>query len=155
MDFQISALDRAQFADLFELSDEELITRGAMRVVADKQPGFPCRVSLADAEPGENVLLVHYEHLSVNTPYRASHAVYVRSTATQARPEVNEIPEMLRSRVLSLRGFDRHGMLKQADLAEGQLLSSRIEEILGNADVEYVHLHFAKAGCYAARVDRV
>ena len=155
MDFQISALDRAQFAHLFELSDEELMARGAMRVVADKQPGFPCRLSLADAEPGENVLLVHYEHLSVNTPYRASHAVYVRSTATQARPEVNEIPEMLRSRVLSLRGFDGHGMLKQADLAEGEILRSRIKEMLGNADVEYVHLHFAKAGCYAARVDRV
>jgi hypothetical protein len=152
--FQISALDRAQFANLFELSDQELKARRALRVVADKKPGFPCRISLADAEVGEELLLVHYEHLSAHTPYRASHAVYVRPQAAQAQPAINEIPEMLRTRILSLRGFSEDGLLKEADLAEGAVLAPAIEKMLANPEIAFLHLHFAKAGCYAARADR-
>lgn len=154
MAFQISALDRAQFADLFELSDEQLKERGAIRVRADRRSAFPCRVSLADAELGEDVLLINYEHLAVNTPFRASYAIYVRPKANQAHPEKNQIPEMLRSRILSLRGFDRQDMLKAAEIAEGQVLETALEQMFSDAAVAYIHVHFAKAGCYAARVDR-
>jgi hypothetical protein len=155
MGFQISALDRAQFEHLFGLSDEELKSRKARRVVADKKPGFPCRVSLADAEIGEQVLLVHYEHQPAETPFRSSHAIYVRPSAKQAHLARNEVPEALRSRVLSLRGFDQEGMLQAADLAEGNALETAIEQIFTDPRVAYIHLHFAKPGCYAARVDRV
>jgi len=111
-------------------------------------------VSLADAELGEDVLLVHYEHQSAETPFRASHAVYVRPDADEAKPELNEVPALLRSRILSLRGFDEAGMMVHADLADGQELESAIEQVFAVPEVAYIHLHYAKPGCYAARVDR-
>src|SRR5690348_11586725 len=103
MGFRVSGLGREEFAPLFELSEAQLAAQGIVRRVADRRPGFPCRVSLQDAEPGETLLLLNYEHLPVTSPYRARHAIYVRENAQTATPAVNEIPEVLRTRLLSLR----------------------------------------------------
>ena len=154
MTFRISALPITPFVPLFDLSDEELRQLGARRCVADSKPGFPCRVSLKDAEVGETLLLVNYEHQTANSPYRASHAIYIRKGATQAKPADGEIPDVLRSRLLSVRGFDKDGMMMEADVIEGRKLDGVIEKMLGNEKISYLHLHNAKPGCYAARVDR-
>ena len=155
MSFHITALKRSQFEYLFQLPEEELASRRAVRMVATKKPGFPCRVSLADAEPGEDVILVHHEHQSVDTPFRSSHAVFVRPNATPAELKPNEVPEMLRSRILSLRAFDNAGMLIASDLADGTDLELSLQKMFENPAAAYIHLHFAKPGCYAARADRV
>jgi len=155
MPFRISALPKSQFEPFFAMSAEELASHGALRQTATKKPGVPCRISLTDAEVGEEVLLLHYEHLSVDTPFRSSHAIYIRPAAGQAQPGPNEVPDFFRSRVLSLRAFDAGGMMVEADLADGQELEPAIERLLAGAQVAYLHLHFAKPGCYAARVDRV
>jgi hypothetical protein len=154
MSFRISALPTARFKPLFALSDEELATRGAMRRIVDKCPGFPCRVSLVDAQVGEVVLLINYEHQTASSPYRASHAIFVRENAREARPEVGEVPQVLRSRLLSVRGFDEKGMMIDADVVDGREIEPAIERLLANARISYLHLHNAKPGCYAARVDR-
>jgi hypothetical protein len=154
MSFRISALPTARFKPLFALSDEELATRGAMRRIVDKCPGFPCRVSLVDAQVGEVVLLTNYEHQSASSPYRAAHAIFVRENAHEARPQVDEVPRALRSRLLSVRGFDEKGMMIDADVVDGREIEPAIERLLANARISYLHLHNAKPGCYAARVDR-
>jgi hypothetical protein len=105
------------------LPDTELATRQAVRVTADRHPGFPCRVSLRDARAGETLLLLNYEHLPVATPYRSRHAIYVRENAAEARLEVDEIPEVLRTRLLSLRSFDDAGMMIDADVVQGRDLA--------------------------------
>lgn len=155
MPFRITALPLASFAPLFALDDAPLAARGHRRVTADAQPGFPCRVSLVDAVPGENLILAHFEHQPAATPFRASHAIYVREAAVEAHPDVDEVPALLRSRTLSLRGFDAEGMLRAADLAEGYAAEPAIEAMLADPVVAYIHLHYAGPGCYAARVDRV
>ena len=154
MPFRISALPAAPFAPLFRLSDAELARLGALRRVADRTPGFPCRVSLRDAEPGETVILVHHEHQPADTPYRAGHAIYVREGAVEARPAVGEVPEVLRRRLLSVRAFDADGMMTAADVVDGGALEPAIERMLADPAVAYLHLHNAKPGCYVARVDR-
>jgi Protein of unknown function (DUF1203) len=154
MNFQISGLPLAQFAPLFSLSDEQLQAHNAVRRIADKNPGFPCRVSLRDAEPGESVLLLNYEHHAVATPYRSSHAIYVRETARQATLAVGEIPPVLSSRLLSVRAFDGAGFMVGADVVQGADLASAISKFFSDSAVAYLHLHNAKPGCYAARVDR-
>ena len=85
MSFRISGLPAAPFVPLFALSEAELRRHRAVRRVADRTPGFPCRVSLRDADPGETVLLVHFEHQPADTPYRAGHAIYVREGAGQKK----------------------------------------------------------------------
>jgi len=155
MDFRITGLPAAEFAPLHTLADAELAQRGALRCRVDAEPGFPCRVSLRDAALGEQVLLVNYEHLPVATPYRSRHAVYVRQAAQEARLAPNEIPGMLARRLLSLRAFDARGMMIDADVFEGGALAQGIRRLLGAAAASYLHVHFAKRGCYAARVERL
>lgn len=154
MPFQITALPLERFQPFFGLSDAALADRGVLRRVADQTPGFPCRVSLEDAAPGEPVLLLNYEHQPAPTPYRASHAIYVRQSAVQARPEIDEVPEMLRSRLLSTRAYDRHGMMVAADVTDGRELETSVARLFENEAAAYLHLHNARPGCYAARVDR-
>ena len=154
MTFRIAALPRDTFAPLFTLPDDALAARQARRVVAQAGGGYPCRVSLRDAEPGETLLLVHHEHQSADTPFRASHAIYVRESATEAHPVPGDVPDLFRSRLLSLRGFDAEGMMQDADVVDGRALEPAIAAMFAEPMVAYIHLHYAKPGCYAARVDR-
>jgi len=144
----------AQFAPLFGLSDTELAKRDIVRHTADKSPGFPCRVSLLDAAPGETLLLLNFEHLAVASPYRSRHAIYVREYAEEAHVATDVVPEVLRRRLLSLRAFDGRGMLLDADVVDGREVEGLIERMFGEPGVEYIHVHNAKPGCFAARVDR-
>ncbi len=154
MTFQIAGLDPAPFAPLFALSDAELAERGAVRRVADRKPGFPCRVSLADAEPGETLILLNHEHLPVDSPYRATHAIYVREGVEVAHPAPGEVPEVLRLRLLSVRAFDTAGMMVDADVADGHVIEPVIDRMFADPAVAYIHLHNAKPGCFAAQVNR-
>ena len=79
MRFRITGLPAEHFAHLFTLSDAELAAQGAVRRVADaRNPGYPCRISLTDSQPGDELVLVNYEHHAVDSPYRMRFAVYVR-----------------------------------------------------------------------------
>ncbi len=154
MTWVIRGLDPAPFAPLYGLSDEALATRGAVRRRADSKPGFPCRVTLEDAEPGEDLILVGYEHLPVDSPYRASYAIFVREGATEAAEYRDEVPLQLSRRLLALRAFDRDGMLLKGDVIEGSELAGRIEPWLADPAVAYLHAYNARPGCFAARIDR-
>jgi hypothetical protein len=155
MDFRIAGVSAARFTHLFGLADDELARHRAVRRVCDEKPGFPCRVSLADAEPGERVLLVNFEHLDVDSPYRASHAIYVREREQETFEAVNEIPEALRTRLLAIRGFDSQGMMLAAEVVEGRAADPLIRRYLANPEIAYLHAHYARRGCFAARIDRV
>ncbi len=154
MGFQVSALSIDQFSHLFGQDGEVLAQSRVQRVIADDCPGYPCRVSLQDAAIGESMLLMNYEHQSAASPYRSSHAIYVREFASQARPGKNEIPESLRIRLLSVRSFDNSGMMLEADVIDGRRLERLIDQLFDNDAVDYLHVHSAKRGCYAARVER-
>lgn len=153
MPFRITGLAPEPFQHLFALSDAELAARGAVRRIADRKPGFPCRISLTDAEPGQEVILTHFEHHAVASPFRASHAIYIRR-GEQRHEAVDQVPEQLRLRVLSVRAFDRAGMLVDADIVDGHALEPVIARLLGDPQTDYLHVHYAKPGCYAARIDR-
>ena len=155
MDFEISALEKDEFSHLFGLDDKTLAKHGARRMKVDSNPGYPCRVTLKDAEIGETVLLLNYEHLAVDTAYRSSHAIFVREGASTRSPIVNQIPDQLKSRLLSIRAFDADGMMVDADVVDGTGCEPLIQRMLDDRRVDYLHIHNARRGCYAARVDRV
>jgi hypothetical protein len=152
--FQISALRRDAFEELFSLDDAALTARGARRYLADRKPGFPCRVSLQDAEPGETVMLVNYCHQPANSPYRAVGPIFVRAAAETASLPPDTVPPLLRTRLLSVRGYDAHDLLTAADVVEGTQLESMLVRTFADERIGYIHIHFAKPGCYACRVDR-
>lgn len=154
MSFQIHALPADTFAPLFALSDEELRARDIRNVVADDRPVYPCRVSLQDATGGERLLLLPYDHHRVAAPYRASGPVYVREAATQAHPAVGEVPAQLRTRLLSLRAYDPRGMMVWADVVPGTEVEAGLAALFAIERTAYIHIHYAKPGCYACRVER-
>lgn len=152
--FQIIPLSIERFSSLLSQSDEELRRIGGRRMVADKQPGYPCRVSLVDAEPGEEVLLVPFTHLGVDTPYRSSGPIFVRVNATTASLEVDEIPMMLQTRLLSVRAYDAAGMMLASEVLNGSELAENIRRFFSDSRIEYLHVHNARPGCYNCRVER-
>lgn len=153
--FRIQALPAEPFAALFALDDAALHARGARHVVVDACPGFPCRVSLQDALPGETVVLLHHLDHDVDSPYRASGPVFVRHDAARAEPEVDVVPQLFRNRLLSVRGYDADGRnLRGADVVSGTELESAIHNLFEDPQIAYLHLQHARAGCHAALATR-
>jgi len=154
MSFRITGLPAERFAHLFALSDAELAAEGAVRRVADaRNPGYPCRISLTDSRPGDELVLVNYEHHAVDTPYRMRFAIYVRK-GEETYDRVGEVPEQLRLRTLAARAFDTKGMMVSFELVQGRELEAAIERLFADPRADYLHIHFAAPGCYAARVER-
>ena len=154
MSFQIHALAAEPFAKYFSYTNEQLAACGAQLHTVTESPGTPCRVSLADAQVGETVVLLNYEHQPYNTPYRATHAIFVRQGGGQAMPATNDVPDVLSSRLLSIRGFDETHNMRVADVVDGVELGAALDEMFGTQDVAYIHIHNAKQGCYAAHATR-
>jgi hypothetical protein len=154
MSFRILGLDPQPFHHLFGLSDDDLAAQGAKRYVVDQKPGFPDRVEVRDLEPGETAILLNYTHQPADTPYRASHAIFVREGAERRYEAIDSIPEVLRLRSLSLRAFDPDHMLADADVVDGEEAKTAIERFFANPQVAYIQAHYAGPGCYAARIER-
>jgi len=154
MTYRITGLPATEFSHLFGLDDDSLAATGAKRYIVDKRPGFPDRIEMRDLEAGERALLVNYTHHAAATPYRSSHAIFVREGAVERYDRTNEIPEVLRIRLLSVRSFDRAGMMIDADVLDGSDLEAAIARFFARGDAAFLHVHNAKRGCFAARVDR-
>jgi len=154
MTYKISGLEPSQFSHLIGRSDAHLAAHNAARVTADKDRGFPCRVSLDDAKAGETLILVHHVSHDVATPYRSAYAIYVRENAVVAATYEDETPPVFEGRPLGLRGFGADGNLKNALLALPGEADTKIRELLVNPDIAYIDAHNAAHGCFAARVER-
>ena len=154
MDFQIKPLDGTQISHLFDLSDAQLAARNACRQTVTANPGTPCRVSLQDAKVGETVILFNHQHQPEASPYQASHAVFVRQNAQQANPAINEVPQVISSRLISLRYFDKANMMIDADVVQGADVAQYLSQAFEDTEIAYIHIHNAKPGCFAASAHR-
>jgi hypothetical protein len=153
MTYRISGLDPQRFAPLHSLSDEELAAQGIFRMQVTACPGFPCRISLDDAEPGGTVLLLN--HASVpEGPYAATHAIFVREGASAAASFHDQVPPALERRILSLRAFDANHMMVDAALVQAGEADAAIRRLFEQSVVAYIHAHNAVRGCFAAVVER-
>ena len=152
MTYRITGLDPAPYKPLFKLSDDELAKRGIVRMTVTQKPSFPCRVSLVDRDIGEDVLLLNHVSNEAENPYRAAHAIFV---ADAGQGEfVDEIPPVFDGRVLSLRGFDKAGMMADAVLAHPGEAEAAILRLFENPEIETIHAHNATRGCFSAKIER-
>lgn len=154
MNFRISGLSPEPFRHLFGLSENELALKGVKRYVADKKPGFPDRIAMRDVDLGERVLLLNHVCQPADTPYRATHAIFVGEGSEVPYDRVGEIPEVMRVRLLSLRAYDAQHMMIDADVVDGQEVEPVIHRLLANPQVAYIHAHNAKRGCYSGLIER-
>ncbi len=154
MSFRITGLPADAFADLRGLDDAALAARGVRRVTADTFPGYPCRITLEDAQPGESLLLLNWTHLDGDTPYRGNGPIFVRETARETFEATGVVPLQQSRRTLSVRAYDAAGFMRHGRVVPGEALEAQIGELFADAEVAFLHLHNAGRGCYAARVDR-
>ena len=152
MAYRIEGLARQRFADLEALSDTALAERGAIRLTADSERGYPCRVSLDHAAPGESVLLLNHVSNDAPTPYRTAFAIFVRERRGDAAVYVDRLPPVLEGRMLSLRGYDAAGMLREALLTSEP--EAGIERLFAEPEIESIHAHTAAYGCFLAKIGR-
>ncbi len=154
-DFIIQSLNKEEFEDLFSLGDNELKKQGIIKMIADEKPGFPCRVSLEDADIGEEVLLLTYNFHQTQSPYQASGPIFVRRNAETALLHTNQIPVMLHHRLLSVRNYDNKSMMKGSAVIEGKHLAEHLSGTFDGTAISYIHIHNAKAGCYNCVAKRI
>ena len=153
MTYVVRGLDPAPYRPLFGLPDEELAERGIVRMTVDGN-GYPCRVSLTNRAIGDSVLLVNHVSHDVANPYRASHAIFVTEADEQAAQYVDQVPPVFETRVLSLRGFDRDGIMADAILTQPGEADAGIRELFANPAIETIHAHNATRGCFSAKIER-
>jgi Protein of unknown function (DUF1203) len=152
--FRLVGLPFEPFAPLFKLSDAHLSVKGAIRVIARQTPGYPCRVSLEDAEVGEELLLLRYQHQPGNSPYRASGPIYVRRHAIPRVLKPGEAPEYVTRRLISVRAYDSAHRMLNAEVCDGIHVAAEIQRQFRDKRIAYIHLHNAKPGCFSCRVIR-
>lgn len=153
--FQLKGIDHKPFAPLFELSDKELEAQGIRRSIADRNAAYPCRVSLQDAEIGDELLLLPYHHHRVDSPYQASGPIYIRRGQKQKVLAPNVIPDYVSRRLISIRAYNLKHMMVTANVCEGDEVAGVLDRVFDDSAVAYVHLHNAKQGCFSCLVDRV
>ena len=154
MTYEVRGLDPGPFAPLFAMDEGQLAERRAVRVRAAASAGFPCRVSLRDADEGDELMLVHHVNHDVETPYRNAFAIYVRKDAAAPARYVDECLPVFAGRQIALRAYDAAGMLAKARLALPGEADARIRELLEDPVVSYIDAHNAAYGCFAARIER-
>ena len=147
MTYQITGISPDQLANIARAP-------GTVRVRASGKPGFPCRVTLEDAEPGEELLLFHHVSHDVDSPYRSSYAIYARTGATIAAHYVDAVPPIFFGRPLGMRAFGTDAMLKTACLSMPGEADKSIRQLFKLDEIAYIDVHNAAHGCFAARVER-
>ncbi|WP_323038434.1 DUF1203 domain-containing protein [Gemmobacter sp.] len=154
MTFRIRGLTPDPFRKYYGLSDAALAEQGVVRYHVDEQPGFPDRITMQDLAPGDTALLLNYEHLPVSSPYRSRHAIFVKEGAETPYEALDTVPDVMRRRIVALRGFDDRGFILDADLAEGDAIQPLILRLFDNPDIAWIHAHYAKRGCYSGLIER-
>ena len=153
--FQLIGLSSAPFASLFNLSDSALSKLNMQRVLAETKPGYPCRVGLADADIGDELILLPFEHQPANSPYKATGPIFVRQGAVQARVEPGVIPPYVGTRLISVRAYDEAHLMTDAMVCAGSETAPVIHKMFSSGEVAYIHLHNAHRGCFSCTVTRV
>lgn len=153
--FQLSGLEPDPFQSFFAQSDDELKTQGIERRIATARPGFPCRVSLYDADVGDELLLLPYRHHDVGSPYQSLGPIFVRRDARKAVIPTGAVPEYLSSRLLSVRAYDDRHMMVDAAVCQGIDVANQLDQFFCNVAVSYIHLHNARQGCFLCLASRV
>ena len=152
--FIMKAIDSNIFSQLMSLNEKELNNFNAKWVTADAKPGYPCRVSLKEADVGERVLLVYFKHHDVDSPYRASGPIFVRENVKKSELEINEIPEILTQRLLSIRAYNHKHLMVHAETLQGAVLEHVIRKQFLSNEVAYIQIHNANPGCFNCNVYR-
>ena len=128
------------------------------RVVADAEPGYPCRRCLRFAAVGDPLWLLTYDPFLGDSPYRQPGPIFVHVRPCHPDPGdvLGAVPPMLPPRsTLSVRAFGPDHLMTTAEVHDGAHLAEAAHRLLAESSVSYLHVHYAGPGCFAVRVELV
>ncbi len=114
----------------------------------------PCRVCLEDARVGEAVLLCTYSPFERPGPYATIGPIFVHAHRCTPFAPGAPMTDAIARRLLSLRAYDRGGRMVAADVIEGRELESLAQRLFEDPAASLLHVHHARAGCFACRIER-
>ena len=153
-DFIIEPIS-ARWQQQLQQGTEQIENNPVIKVAADAKPGYPCRLSLQDAEPGEGLFLFSHSPFSTASPYRETGPVFVRENAKPAVLGANQVPEIAKARSIVVRAYDAGDMMVAARQAEAHEIADTIREFLRDESVEFVHLRAVVSGCFLCAARRM
>ena len=116
--------------------------------------GNPCRHCLRRADIGERLVLFSYSPFEMRNPYKEVGPVFVHADGCERYGDVGRVPADFLNRPLALRGYDaEQRIVAVAVVADGRT-ERRVEELLGEPEVAFVHARSFTHGCYLFRIDR-
>ena len=117
-------------------------------------PGNPCRHCLRRADAGERLVLFSHSPFETRNPYKEVGPVFVHADGCERYAETDRLPEDFLNRPLVLRGYDTgQCIVAVAVVADGRT-HQRVEELLADPEVAFVHARSFTHGCYLFRIDR-
>lgn len=139
--FRILALETSVAQALRSANDGE-------PVIADDPHGYPCRHCLEAARPGARLLLTTYAAVPAGA-YRESGPIFLHADDCTRYRATDVVPEVLRRRLVALRGYDARQHIVAADIVDGQLLEPLLYTLFERPEIAIVHARFARTGCFA------
>jgi hypothetical protein len=125
----------------------------AVEVTSNDDAPFPVRCCLHDATAEEGVLLLSLRPQSGDSPYAAPGPVYIHRDRCAGYSPQGDVPQILRGRMLSLRGYTDGHMITGTAVVAGGDVEGAAHKLLDVPGTAYLFVHFAGPGCYACRID--
>lgn len=128
-----------------------------IRRVAATAGGAPCRHCLRDAQAGDMMLLGSYNLLAPLGIYWTPSPIFVHADACARYDAADDVPEIVRTRLVSVRAYDRDDqcLYDLGQAVQGTAVDPFLTRAIGDARTKFVNIHTAKPGCLLCRMERV
>ena len=115
----------------------------------------PCRVCLRDAAVGEAVLLGSYHLPRPRGIYWTPSPIFVHAAPCTPFAATGTIPEIVRSRLVSVRAYDAEDqcLYDLGHAGDGEGIDAPLSRALADPRTSFVNIHTAKPGCLLCRVE--
>ena len=115
----------------------------------------PCRSCLHYAQDGEAVLLGSYNLPRPQGVYWTPSPVFVHAGQCERYDSINEVPEIVRGALVSVRAYDAGDqcIYELGHVGDGTEVDEPLQRALTDKRTAYVNIHTAKPGCLLCRVE--
>lgn len=155
--FACIAIDPA-VADRFRATGRDDRGNPVKTMIATEDGGFPCRVCLRYAAPGESVLLGSYNLPKPQGLYWTPSPIFVHAEPCTPYQGTDELPDIIRRNALvSVRVYDAEGMVLYdlGQVSDGGQADVPLARALADARTSFVNIHTARPGCLLSRVEKI
>jgi len=152
MSFIVTSLDTAVADTMRRASQDDYGNQ--LRAEKQTEPGNPCRHCLRRAKEGERLVLLSYSPFDTRNPYKEVGPIFVHADGCPRYADTNRLPHDFLNRPIVLRGYDAQQRIAQVAVVVDGSTERRVNELLADPNIAFVHARSFTHGCFLFRVDR-